>query len=236
LIQNTEQSCILPFFDDNHLLSGQSRITKLNFQSLTSCNNRKINYEIHHGFTSDEEILIRDALQIIDDRLFKPEILENMYQICGTSCQFLGPRVWSRSQLRFNNNYHGTHDLLRFQLMCLKLKGENGQFPTIHIYPIYEKTDTQSEATVGCISCISHGSTFSIEGKFTVKLNRYNLNASDKNPANRIYWAGTIVHEMLHNLGHKHKDNDYSNQWQINIFENSFIYNGNYSPEEKKYN
>ena len=95
---------------------------------------------------------------------------------------------------------------------------------------MYEKTDTQSEGTIGCVSCICHGSTFSIKGKFKVKLNRYNLNVSNENIANTIYWAGAIVHEMIHNLGHKHRVNDYSDNWQINVFERCFLYNGNYVP------
>ncbi len=224
-------------FNDNQLLPGQSRIThiifeKTNSQSVTSCNNGQsfhIDYKIHHGFTPNEEVFIKNAIQIIENRLFKPEILQNMYQICGISGHFLGAGVWSCSQLEYDHNYHGTSDLLRFQLKCLKVKSENDQFPTIHIYPMHEKTSTQAEGTVGCISCISHGSIFSIEGKFEVKLNRYNLDISNGNLENTVYWAGIIVHEMLHNLGHKHKDDDYSNQWQINVFENCFIYNGNYS-------
>jgi hypothetical protein len=62
-----------------------------------------------------------------------------------------------------------------------------------------------------------------------VKLNRFNLNVSGESVRNAVYWAGAIVHEMLHNLGHRHEENDYSNNWQINIFQNCFIYNGKYS-------
>jgi hypothetical protein len=193
---------------------------------LTLCNNRQIDHKIHRGFTANEEILIKNALQVIADRLFKAEILENMYRICGTSGHLLEAGVWSRSQLENNNHYHGAHDLLRFQLMCL----EKIKFPTIDISPMYAKSDTQSQGTIGCVSCISHGSTFLVKGKFEVKLNRYNLDPSNENVGNTIYWAGAIVHEMLHNLGHIHRDNDYTNNCQINIFENSFIYNGNYSP------
>jgi hypothetical protein len=197
------------------------------FRQTYITNNRQIDYKIHHGFTSNEEILIENALKIITDRLFKAEILENMYQICGTSGVLLGKDVWSRSQLENDANYHGKSDLLRFQLMCLK----NMKFPTIHLYPMYEKSNTQSEGIVGCVSCISRGSTFSIKGKFEVKLNRYHLNSSDElYLANSIYWAGAIVHEMLHNLGHKHTNDDYSDQWQINVFEKCFIYNGKYLP------
>jgi hypothetical protein len=44
-------------------------------------------------------------------------------------------------------------------------------------------------------------------------------------------WAGVIVHEMLHNLDHNHHDGDYSNRWQIKIFKECFIHDGNYSPQ-----
>lgn len=107
-------------------------------------------------------------MEIVENRLFKPEILQNMHHICGTSGSLFATGVWTRSRLENNKNYHGVHDLLRFQLMCLKLKGENNNFPIIHLYPMYEKTDTQSEGTIGCVSCICHGSTFSIKGKFKV--------------------------------------------------------------------
>lgn len=149
-----------------------------------------------------------------------------MYRICGNSGQFLGPKVWSRSQLSNNQNYNGSHDLLRFQLMCL----ENSSFPAIHVYPFNEQTDTQAEGTVGCISCISHPTTFSIQGQFHIKLNRFNLDISNENIRYSIYLAAVIVHEMLHNLGHKHKNNDDDNDlWQINVFEKCFLSNGNYS-------
>ena len=188
--------------------------------------NKLIHYQIHSGFTENEIILIENALQIIDQRLFKPEILQNMYRVCGTSGVSLAKQVWSRSQLEKHPEYHQRHDLLRFQLMCL----EKVKFPTIHLYPIYEKSDTQARGNLGCVSCIAHRSTFSIQGNFQMKLNRYNLDVDNERfQANSIYWAGTIVHEMLHNLGHQHVDDDYSDRWQINVLENSFIYDGNYS-------
>jgi hypothetical protein len=231
-----DQWFISSFFDDNQLLPGQSRITHIIFEHTDvpiSCNNKqlfRINHKIHPGFTPNEVILIENALEIISNRLFKPEILENMYNICGTSKCYVGVGVWSRSQLEKDPSYLGKHDLLRYQMMCLKTRSEKGSFPPIHVYPIYEKSDTQAVGTVGCISCISHGSTFSIKGKFEVKLNRYHLEVSaDKKGLDPVYWSGNIVHEMLHNLGHKHRDDDYTDNWQINVFENCFVHNGNYS-------
>lgn len=60
---------------------------------------------------------------------------------------------------------------------------------------------------------------FPIKGEFKIKLNRFNLDSSNENVANQIYWASTIGHEMLHNFGHKYRDNDDRNNWQINVFE-----------------
>lgn len=181
-----------------------------------------MNYHIHRGFSSDEIILIENALQIINDRLFQPNILQNMYRICGTSGHLFDHQIWSRSQL----GNHPKYDLLRFQLMCL----ERIHFPMINIYPINKKSDTQAMGNVGCVSCIAHRSTISVRGKFHIKLNRFNLDVhNERFQANSIYWAGAIVHEMLHNLGHRHTNNDYSDRWQINLFENAFIYDGNYS-------
>ncbi|CAF5061481.1 unnamed protein product, partial [Rotaria sp. Silwood1] len=39
----------------------------------------EIFYEIHNGFTSDQVLIIENALQIVADRLFNPEILRNLY-------------------------------------------------------------------------------------------------------------------------------------------------------------
>ncbi|CAF1280347.1 unnamed protein product [Adineta ricciae] len=212
----SDQRSILPVIIQNPLLPTR-------YSSF-----HQINYEIHSGFTLDEETFIQKALAIIDNRLLDEKILQNMYQICGTSGCLFAPGVWSRSKLAKNKEYSGIHDLLRFQLMCLKLEIEENRFPVIHLYPTYEKSDTQAEGKLGCISCISHGSKFSIEGAFHIKLNQHNLDTTNEQIGNSIYWAGTIVHEMLHNLGHKHQINDYTDQWQINVFEKCFLYNGNY--------
>jgi hypothetical protein len=46
------------------------------------------------------------------------------------------------------------------------------------------------------------------------------VDVSNENFVNSIYWVGCIVHEMLHNLGHKYSD---SNQWQIKLLGNFFF-------------
>jgi hypothetical protein len=190
----------------------------------------KIKYEIHDGFTSAVETTIERAFRVVNNRFFKPEILRNMYDICGTSNALLGPGVWKCSQLETNEIYNGEYDLLRYQMMCLRVKARKGEFPTIHIYPFYEETSVSGQGALGCVSCISYGSKFLINGEFAVKLNQYSFDASTKNGWDPEAWAGTIVHEMLHNLGHDHALSDYSDNWQINVFKKCFIHDGYYNP------
>lgn len=69
-----------------------------------------------------------------------------------------------------------------------------------------------------------------IEGDFSIALNSWYLGGgepySDPN-----YWAGTIAHEMLHNLGHLHAENrgaaDYS-RCQLIAHERALYYDGKY--------
>ncbi|CAF2649924.1 unnamed protein product [Rotaria sp. Silwood2] len=235
-----------PCFDDEWLLPRRSGITNNTFRgaripprtrsysarrpiSRNNKNSFQITYTIHDGFTFSEKLIIEKALQIVANRSVKREIQENMYEICGESCYQLASGVWSRSQLSNHKNYHGPHDLLQYQLMCLKVKGEKDEFPTIHIYPIYEESHILGRGEVGCVSFISHGSTFSTHDEFDINLNRYNLDAPGTNGLDPVFWAGTIVHEMLHNLGHRHEAKGYNNIWQIDVFKKCFVHNGNYS-------
>lgn len=193
--------------------------------------NLEIPYQLHDGFTRNEQIIIENALQIVANRLFKPEVLQNMYRICGTKGYFLAPGLWERSNLSKHSAHHGKEFLLQYQLMCLKTKGEVGAFPCINIYPIFQRNEVVARGISTCVICISHQSTFTIDGEFRVKINRYHLHSSPRNSSlDVLEWAGIIVHEMLHNLGHNHDDLDYTDRWQMNIFKECFIHNGNYSP------
>lgn len=153
-----------------------------------------------------------------------------MYRICGKTGYFLAPGLWKSSNLSTHSVNHGKDFLLKYQLMCLKTKGEIGEFPLINIYPIYQKNEVVARGTFACISCISNHSTFSINGQFQIKLNRYHFKSINEYNFDEIEWAGIIVHEMLHNLGHNHDEHDYSDRWQMNIFKECFVHNGNYLP------
>jgi hypothetical protein len=147
-----------------------------------------------------------------------------MYQICGTSGHFIKNEVWSNSNLIRSKIYFDKYLLLQYQLMCLKTKSINYEFPTINIYPINKKSQKENNICHPCISCISHGSTFLIDGDFEIELDQHKINGSSKNSSNAIFWAGIIVYQMLRNLGHEGEDN----RSQMNVFKNCFSSDGFY--------
>lgn len=198
--------------------------------------NFEIIYEIHDGFTLEQVSVIESALQIVIDRLFKPEILKNTYQICGTSGYLFADDLLSKSNLVQSTIYFNKYLLLHYQLMCLKTKSENGEFPMINIYPIHEHdhSDNNNNNSSTSIFCISHGPTFLIDGEFEIELDQDKLNGSVKNVSNALFWAGEIVDAMLRNLGHQSKKFAYKNRSQIQVFKQCFLLNGNYIPMKKK--
>jgi len=113
--------------------------------------------------------------------------------------------------------------LLQYQWMYLKAKSENSEFPIINIRPMYEENNVGGREPLTSLSYISHGFEFSINGQFEVYLNRYYLETSAENDSDIVYWAGLIVHEMLHSLGHNHHDGDYNNRWQINVKKSYYL-------------
>ena len=195
-------------------------------------NHYEIVFEIHNGFTSQQILLIKNALQIVVDRLFKAEMLQNMYRICHTSGCSLADGVWSHSNLKTDPIYKDEYLLLEYQLMCLKNKSECGELPTMNIYPSHRSNDDENKTCLGCVSCIRHGSTFLIDGEFEIELNQNQLIQSDEDNSNTLLCAGKIVDQLLRNLGHQCNDPFKENLSQIDVFQKCFLYDGNYCPNK----
>ena len=114
--------------------------------------------------------------------------------------------------------------------MSLKIISEDGGFPIINIYPKRDEYPEVNNDRLPCVSCISHDSTFLIDGEFEIELDSDKLDGSVKNSANAIFWAGEIVNNMLQNLGHRSNGNVRTNRSQIQVFKQCFLFNGNYIP------
>lgn len=191
--------------------------------------NLEIVFEIHRGFTPKQILVIKKALQMIVDRFFKTEILQNMYQICNTSGCCLANGVWAHSNLETDPIYKDEYLLLEYQLTCLRSQSENGELPTMNIYP---SNRSENDHRSGCVSCIRHGSTFLIDGEFEIQLNEDQLTQSRKSSSNVLSCAESIVNELLRNLGHQSADTVKEDQSQLNVFKKCFLYDGDYRPNK----
>jgi hypothetical protein len=74
----------------------------------------------------------------------------------------------------------------------------------------------------------------SVEGKFEILLNTYWATTRDPRNLHDV-WGGVIAHEMLHNLGHSHGENEYDDRWPINILDRCVTYNGRYRGGFRQY-
>ena len=190
-----------------------------------------ITWEIHDGFSTSEEIIIKNALQILVNRLFSDRIRQNMYEILGTGGYNIEGGVWECSKLnndwKYSNKYE---ELLGWQILQLGVKGRHKNFPKINIHPYHKQEDVWARAPLSTVTLTSTngGTHFTTKGEFEVKLNKWMLGASIKGGKDSEFWASVLAHEMLHNLGHDHNLYNY-NLWQINVFEKCLYWNGNYN-------
>ena len=128
-----------------------------------------IKFRIHEGFTDDEEEIIDDALQLIANRFVDRDIRDNMYQITGKEGYFLDRGVWKKSNLEEDSDYGGRYELLRFQLIQLRVQGRDGEFPCINIHADHECADWLRSAPGDPyqVAVISHRDSFRVEGEFS---------------------------------------------------------------------
>lgn len=184
-------------------------------------------YWIDEKFTAAEREFIKNALETAVDRIQEKDIWQEVSKTYG----FAHPLADTISSSGFCNSIDIQRNLLFHQLSYLSKttrKDSQEKFPKIYIY--YDNIEPK-EGELGWvgyayynkvkISWNEEKSDWEREGDFELYLNKFFLKQDGiyKNPD---YWAGTIAHEMLHNLGHQHPDalDDTYNKFQINVLAN----------------
>ena len=180
---------------------------------------------IDSRFNDVERDLIERALRIAVKRLQQKrnwERIQELYQyawITSNSLELSG--LCSEPGVRRNLLFH--------QLYWLSLpngpKDTNPAFPDIYIRWAHEKPTPGDNGWVAraryntvTIYWDGDGWSSTEDSKFVITLNNYYVAAHDVY-SDAEYWAGTIAHEMLHNLGHRHPNSDDPNykKYQINV-------------------
>lgn len=187
-------------------------------------------------FTQVERNLIEEALRIAVRRIQQKrnwdEIQERYSYAWVTTNSLSQSGLCSEADVRRNLLFH--------QLYWLSLpNGENDTspaFPDIYIHRGYEERAPGyrgwlARARYDTVRIYWDGDSWRSTGdsKFVMTLNNYFV-AGPGVYSSAEGWAGTIAHEMLHNLGHRHPDIDDPNyeKYQINVVD-EVIQNDGYS-------
>jgi hypothetical protein len=182
-------------------------------------------HSIDRSFNEAERELIEDALRIAVKRIQEKRTWESIQARNG----YASVTYDSIALSGLCDNTNIRRNLLFHQLYWLSVpngKNDTAQpFPDIYIRRGYE-------ADGGWVAKAPYDTVrifwdrentewrLSDDSKFVITLNNYYVAAhgiySDPN-----YWAGTIAHEMLHNLGHRHPDATDPNyeKYQINLLD-----------------
>ncbi|MEN3334885.1 MAG: hypothetical protein V7641_4250 [Blastocatellia bacterium] len=188
-------------------------------------------YHKIEGFNEKQERIIDQAVDIAVSRLQDKQIWEKTYQ--KAKLPFVSDEAIKLSNL--SDTPEERKNLLLRQLGCLsKANGPNDDepaFPNIYIHAEYiEGGSWVGRAPLDTVTIYwdEEVKEFRQRGKFSVTLNSAYV-GRDGIYSSVDYWAGTIAHEMLHNLGHQHgdskSDKNYSD-YQINVLDRVVASNG----------
>jgi len=194
---------------------------------------RRVNYSYSNAFNETEVRIIRDAVNVVAQRMLDPRMFTNARRVYR--------RWYARvPDRRFENTREFEAWFTRVQLPILF----EGHLPHLRIRAEFVPGDGVAHAPVGTVKT-SYGAappqfgltgnatqwrTPVIQGTFEITLNKAYLGERDYSPGRDAdYWAGVIAHEMLHNLGHTHPKGVYDGVF-IRDYQNAIRYNGNYRP------
>ncbi len=188
-----------------------------------------------YGFDEEqfgEETLIRKAVSIAVNRMQEEHVWRNAYDVA--SRYYITGDVMSDSNLRDTKD--DRWNLLWHQLYWLSQPNDDDDsepaFPNIRIRARHDSEGGWvGKANLGLVKIRSSNGRVTQSGEFDVTLNRYYL-ASGGVYDEPEEWASTLVHEMLHNLGHLHpkqgEGDPSSDEYQINAMNNAILCGGYY--------
>ncbi|NNF00124.1 MAG: hypothetical protein HKN25_13970 [Pyrinomonadaceae bacterium] len=177
-------------------------------------------YWIDPGFSTAEQKFVKEALSKAVRRIQKKSIWREV----NSSYRFAYPKNKTIANSGLCNNLSVKRNLLFHQLNFISSES-TGQFPKIYIYrrniaPKKGSTGWLGYAYYDRVSVFWDYASrrWRRSGNFQLYLNQHFLRRNGIYKSSD-FWAGTIAHEMLHNLGHQHpnaKDKRYRT-FQINV-------------------
>lgn len=171
--------------------------------------------------------IISQSLWVINRRFLDVQIIANGLAVDGNNYNQVGD-LWRVTNLGAYKPQYGYADILLYQLAALR---EATQRPTLNIV-LSDKPESNAVgwANTDLVRVKFKPETHTVEGEFKIHLNAQFLGGAGHH-SDPYYWAGTIAHEMLHNLGHLHVADRESPQYdrcQLIAHERAVYYNGQY--------
>lgn len=171
--------------------------------------------------------IVRQAMSLINDRFAGVYTTTNGYEVEGDRYNMEGD-LWDITNLNSYYSGKGYRDILWYQMIALRSTKTR---PDLNIHAEYDKDkNAVGWANTNTVKVKFSKEGFVIEGEFNIALNTYFLGGGGhyKDP---YYWAGTIAHEMLHNLGHLHlekRDDPKYSECQLIAHERAVYYDAKY--------
>lgn len=182
-----------------------------------------------------DEALIKKAVPIMLGRIQSKTVRQNVYDV-GARYAISG-KVMKNSNM--TDDAKSRKNLLWHQLSILSQpNGPNDKgpaFPDIYIRGNYKpKEKWLGRAHLDKVVVKWNGSEWVQEGDFDLEINTHYVNGGGRYN-NAEEWASTIAHEMLHNLGHEHPEDDGGGEWQIDALNMSVLCGGHYGHADHKH-
>ncbi|MBX9626075.1 MAG: hypothetical protein K2X82_19920 [Gemmataceae bacterium] len=185
-----------------------------------------------------DEALIRRAVPIALGRIQSKAVRQNVYDVGARYA--LSGRVLKNSNM--TDNEKNRKNLLWHQLSILSQpnspnddKTGRRAFPDIYIRGVFEpKANWLGRAHLDKVVVKWDGTEWVQEGDFDLQINTHFVNSGGRYN-NAEEWASTIAHEMLHNLGHQHPEDDGGGEWQIDALNMAVLCGGHYGHADHKH-
>jgi hypothetical protein len=163
--------------------------------------------------------IISTAMNLVHNRFRDLIVARNMYGVIRGGAYVAGGVM---AQHGMGEDEVSLNALLWHQLANLRMAGAS--FPRV----VFKTADHDPQAWAwGRYGLVTVRDLSHVTGEFEVQVSLRYLGGggSQSDPIN---WASIIAHEMLHNLGHMHERDNYTDDRQINVFTHAVYHNGTY--------
>ncbi|HEY7428891.1 MAG TPA: DUF4189 domain-containing protein [Gemmataceae bacterium] len=163
--------------------------------------------------------IVRKAMGLLHNRFRDLIVGQNVYAVLRGGA-FIAPGILDKHGMGADEGSQNA--LLWHQLHHLRLAG--GRFPRV----VFKTADYDNVAWAwGKLGLVTVKNAANVEGEFEVQVSLRHLGGGG-NQSDAVNWASIIAHEMLHNLGHRHELDNYTDNRQINVFQKAVYHNGAY--------